>query len=361
MRMMKSHFKRLVRDERGANAVLIALLIVPMMGIGALALDISAQHAERTQLQWGADAAALAVAAACAKNVGTCTSTTAMTTANGMIAANGGTPVAGAAEIELLKLSADPAIPNKVRVAAAAEFPHFLESLIDGDDDPNNTTVKARATAVWGTPTGGTTIPLAIAECELDSHFSPGTEVAGDPFILQLIGPGSSPHGPADCGPGYPGGFGWLEGEDIDGDGSADCEVLVEVGVPEPGVPGKSDTKAGGCPDDYISELIGTTVLIPLYDAYTPGTSGSSGSYTISRFAAFRITGYHIASGKCVSPNIKVGGGNCYLPGEETKPVFSGEFGVQGYFLRYVAIGVDFDLGTAPGGSGGLVIAHLTD
>ncbi|KRE29996.1 TadE/TadG family type IV pilus assembly protein [Agromyces sp. Soil535] len=350
---MRKHFRRVAHDERGANAVLITLLIVPMMGVGALALDLSAQHAERTQLQLGADAAALGVAASCAEDESACTST-AVATANDLITDNSGTPVSGAAEIELLDLD-----ENRVTVAAAADFPHFLESLIDSDDDPYSTTVRARATAEWGTPDGGFTIPLAIAECELSSHFDPGTQTAGAPFILQLIGPGKSPKGPADCAPGYPGGFGWLEGDDVDGDGDADCEVLVEVGVPEPGVPGKSDTKAGGCPDDYIADLIGTTVLIPLYVAFTPSSAGTNGSYSISRFAAFHITGYHIASGKCVvPPNVKVGA-NCYLPGEEHAPGFSGEFGVQGYFVKYVAIGEDFDLGDVPGGSGGLVVVRL--
>ena len=78
-----------------------------------------------TQLQLGADAAALAVAASCAEDESTCASM-AEATANGLIAANGATPVIGAAAIELLDLDA-----NTVRVAATAEFPHFLASLID--------------------------------------------------------------------------------------------------------------------------------------------------------------------------------------------------------------------------------------
>ncbi|WP_353815994.1 pilus assembly protein TadG-related protein [Agromyces sp. SYSU T00266] len=352
MRRLKHWDRSVLRDERGANAVLIALLMIPLMGIGALALDVSAQHAERTQLQHGADAAALAVAKMCAQDEALCSNTSAATTANAFIADNGGTPVDGAAEIELLDLA-----DNTVRLAAAAEFPHFFASLVDGDADPNNTTVRARATAEWGSPKKGSTIPLAIAECELSKHFDPGTETTGDPFILLLIGPGNGAKTPEECAPGYPGGFGWLEGDDVDGDGSPDCEVIVEVDVPENGVPGSSDTKAGGCPDDYIAALLGETVLIPLYDSYTPGSGGSGGSYNISRFAAFKVTGFHVASGKCSASGVKVGG-NCYLPGEQSSPGFKGgEFGLQGYFERYVAIGEDFDLGDSP--DGGLSIARL--
>jgi hypothetical protein len=351
MRWMRRRIQRLIRNERGANAVLIALLMVPLMGFGALALDVSAQHAERTQLQHGADAAALAIAKSCASDESACNSS-AVTTGNAFIADNGGTPVAGTVEIESLDLD-----DNVVELSAAAEFPHFLASLIDTDADPEHTTVRSRAVAEWGSPLSGTTIPLAVAECELSRHFDPGTETAGDPFILQLIGPGKGAKLPDECGPGYPGGFGWLEGDDTDGDGSPDCVVNVEVDVPEAGVPGSSDTKAGGCPDDYITELLGETVLVPLYDSYTAGSGGSGGSYMISRFAAFTVTGYHVASAKCEAPGVKVGS-DCYLPGESKKPGFTGgEFGLQGYFVRYVAIGEDFELGDSP--DGGLRIARL--
>lgn len=351
MRRMKYSFRSIARDERGANAVLIALLLVPMMGVGALALDIGAQHAERTQLQHGADAAAMAVAKSCAKDEAACNSS-AEATGTDFVSDNGGIPVSGAAEIESLDLD-----DNVVTLAAAAEFPHFLASLIDSDEDPDSTTVRARASAEWGSPVSGSTIPLAVAECELSRHFDPGTETAGDPFILQLIGPGKSPKLPAECGPGYPGGFGWLTGDDTTGDGVPDCTVVVEVDVPESGVPGKSDTKAGGCPDDYIAKLLGETILIPLYDSYTEGSGGSAGSYNISRFAAFTVTGFHVPSGKCDPPGTKVGS-DCYLPGESKKPGFiGGEFGLQGYFVRYVAIGEDFDLGDSP--DGGLSIVRL--
>ena len=184
------------------------------------------------------------------------------------------------------------------------------------------------------------------------------TGLPGAPFILELIGPGGS--GPDECAPGYPGGFGWLEGDDVDGDGDADCEVVVEVGVPEPGVPGAADTHAGGCPSDYITHLLDDTVLIPLFDSFTEGSSGSHGSYTISRFAAFHITGYRIPSAPCVAPGVSGPGGACYVAGAASSPGFSGsEQGVQGYFVRYVAIGEDFDPSEGEAPDGGLEAAHL--
>ena len=49
-----------LRDERGAVAVMVALLMVPLIGFAAIAIDVAAMWSERQQLQNGADAGALA-------------------------------------------------------------------------------------------------------------------------------------------------------------------------------------------------------------------------------------------------------------------------------------------------------------
>ena len=59
--------QRLRKDERGAVAIIVALLMVVLIGFAALAVDISAMWAEKRQLQNGADAGALAIAQECAK------------------------------------------------------------------------------------------------------------------------------------------------------------------------------------------------------------------------------------------------------------------------------------------------------
>src|SRR5689334_7899745 len=61
----------LTRDERGATAVLIAVLIGGgvLLGMGALVVDIGQLYQNRAELQNGADAAALAVAKSCALGV----------------------------------------------------------------------------------------------------------------------------------------------------------------------------------------------------------------------------------------------------------------------------------------------------
>ena len=53
-------------DERGAVLVWVALMLTVLIGVGALVIDAGALYTEKRQLQNGADAAALAVAADCA-------------------------------------------------------------------------------------------------------------------------------------------------------------------------------------------------------------------------------------------------------------------------------------------------------
>ncbi len=58
---------RRLRAERGATATVVAFALIPLLGAGAIAVDVGALYAERAQLQNGVDAAALAIAATCAK------------------------------------------------------------------------------------------------------------------------------------------------------------------------------------------------------------------------------------------------------------------------------------------------------
>jgi len=61
-------------DDRGAVAVLVAILMAGgvLLGFLALVIDVGQLYVERQQLQGGADSAALAVAAACARNQPEC-------------------------------------------------------------------------------------------------------------------------------------------------------------------------------------------------------------------------------------------------------------------------------------------------
>jgi hypothetical protein len=63
-----------LQDDRGAVAVIVAVLLAGgvLLGFLALVIDVGELYLERSQLQSGADAAALAVASACAQNTSDC-------------------------------------------------------------------------------------------------------------------------------------------------------------------------------------------------------------------------------------------------------------------------------------------------
>ena len=67
MQRLTLALRRRLHGERGATAVMFALLLVPMLGFTAIAVDVGALYAERARLQVGADAAAIAVAQDCSR------------------------------------------------------------------------------------------------------------------------------------------------------------------------------------------------------------------------------------------------------------------------------------------------------
>ncbi|MFB9307649.1 pilus assembly protein TadG-related protein [Agromyces hippuratus] len=335
---MKHHLRRLIRSERGANAVLIVFLLVPMMGFGALALDVSAQHAERQQIQRGVDAAAIAVASSCARDEGTCAAgSTALSTE--FLEANNGTPVAG--EVESAVPNTD---DNEVQVVASADFPHFFASLIDGDSDPNSTTVRADATAEWGNPISGGTFVLAFGYCEF---------LDATPGALILVQNNTTER--RDCeGTFARGGFGWLV--------SPDC--TVEINIADPWVDGTTGAAGSGICSDvlhtdpernaYLESMIGTVQLVPIYDdcrrigTVSSGAGdcpGANNEFHLITFAAFRITGM-------VFPGIN-------RPDPAAPPCTRSCTGIQGEFIEYVELGDGYELGDAP--DGGVTIVRLKD
>src|SRR3954447_8949498 len=99
--------QRLMKDERGAVAIIVALIMVGLLGFTALAVDVAAAWSEKKQLQNGADAGALAIAQACAKGACGTPSATAQTYAD----LNRNNPTASG-----ITTTADTSTPGKVVV-----------------------------------------------------------------------------------------------------------------------------------------------------------------------------------------------------------------------------------------------------
>ncbi|WP_175637519.1 Tad domain-containing protein, partial [Sinomonas mesophila] len=151
--------KERLADERGAVAVLVAVLMVALVGAGALAVDIGRIGAEKAQLQNGADASALAIAGNCVKTPSTCTSS-----ADGLAAqytpanSNNGSTV-----------PASVTFPSSKTVTVQTSTPTSGLSLVLAPIfGMASMQVEASATAEWGYPGAGSGFPLALSDTCFD-------------------------------------------------------------------------------------------------------------------------------------------------------------------------------------------------
>ena len=305
--------------ERGAAGVLVAVMMLVLIGAGAIAVDVGQIYAERAELQNAADSGALAGAQICSETAG-CTQADADAVA--ALLANQNSKD-GVSRVRYVDLS----VPSEVTVSTAtvngANGSGFLSKLFANALNTADVGVGATATAKWEYPTRGRSIlPLTFAPCEFIDD--------GLPHKILTQGGGG---GAVDCNglnPSsqiIPGGFAWL-----DPDGTSGCEVTAEIGE-------WSMTSAGGaiptgCGAVFNSDLVGQTVAIPVYkytctDIFSP-CLGSNVQYLIEKWAGFEVQGWKFP-------------GNSYDPTN----VFAGsEKGLYGTFVGYFA-----DPGIFTGGS----------
>ena len=272
-------------NQRGAAGVLVAVMMLVLLGVGAIAVDVGQIYAERAELQNAADSGALAGAQICSETAG-CTQADADAVA--ALLANQNSKD-GVSRVRFVDLS----VPSEVTVSTAtvngANGSGFLSRLFSNALNTPDVGVGATATAKWEYPTRGRSIlPLTFAPCEFIDD--------GLPHKILTQGGGA---GAVDCtglnpsNQTIPGGFAWL-----DPDGSTGCEVTAEVGQ-------WSMTSAGaamptGCGAIFNSSLVGQTVAIPVYEytckaMFSPCT-GSNVQYMIEKWAGFEVLGWKFPS-----------------------------------------------------------------
>jgi len=304
-----------LREERGATAVLVGLLMIPLIGCLAISVDVGALYGERAQLQNGADAAALAVATSCAKQLASCA--TPQQTA---------TSYANANAIDGTARALPPTFPNNHTVTVSVQtlnsdgsagVSHPFASLLG----IGTSTVAATATAEWGPPSAANVLPLALAYCDF-------TQAPLGTRILVQYDENKPCKGPT--GQPIKGGFGWLD--QVPGQCSAFVDLTsngANVGNDPGNDPPSNCTSA-------FSTLEGQTVLIPIYDcshtlndnSCANGTNGQFGVFHIYAFAAFLVTGWKFT-----------GNGNSIMNNPDPlAPSCTGNCrGIQGYFQQYVS------------------------
>ena len=305
----------------------MGILLVPLIGFLAIAVDVGALYVERGQLQNGADAAALAIAQECAED-SVCNSPSALAATFSDSNAND-----GAAN------NLTPVFPNDHTVVVSTStleassgdsaINHPFAALIGHDQ----TTVGATATAEWGSPRASEIVlPLALSYCELNPALDGTLQLIRYDTNLTCKGPDGHP---------IPGGFGWL---DRPGNG---CEAYVDlvnsIVQSEPG-----NSYPGAC-DDTMSQLEGTTVLIPIFDG-AQSQSGPAKWYDVYAFAAFTVTGWKFSGGNSF-PQVNI---------DSAAPKCTGNCrGIQGYFSHWVSL--DSAGGDIGGPNLGATIVRLID
>lgn len=362
---------RRVSGDSGAVAVILALLLpVVLLGFGALVLDVGSLYAEKRQLQNGADSAAFAIATECAK--GSCGAPT--TTATTLAGDNANDGAANVEEVcgnatGLTPCSSPPTVPTGagyVRVKTQTgttdgpvPMPALLSKVFGATD---NGTVHASSTVVWGSPAGyDSSLPMTISLCEFNGFVGTQSPSPSPGYASPLPSPMPSPFawssytdrviylhdttGATGCltGPSgadnLSGGFGWLS------TGKTDCAATTDVtamfdnktGVPPP----------SGCDPIDFQALLGTTVVLPIYDKLN-ALNGTNSVYHMGGYAGFVLTGYSI-NGQYKARSLVTGQYPC--SGSQTC--------ISGFFTKYTP---DPEKANVVGGAGmGALVFQLLD
>lgn len=262
-----------LRDDRGAVTVIVALLMVALLGFAAIAVDVGAMWAKRQQLQNGADAGALAIAQGCARNACGTPTQTAQNLANGNV-------TDGDVTASVLSLTS-----GSVTVQDSGIRQHFFAPILG----INQSTITTRASASWGSPSGGTAVlPLAFSYCEFLGQTSGGQPTGSNADTIYFPKSSTDPDTLPCTGPSnniVPGGFGWLPAD------SGTCQATSAIAGILYSDPGNSVPSS--CNPADFQAFQNKTVLLPIFDQ--SGASGSNAYYRVYGYAAFTVTGYHFA------------------------------------------------------------------
>jgi Flp pilus assembly protein TadG len=285
---------RRLSGDRGAVAVLVALLIVPLLACTALVVDIGAVYVEKRQLQNAADAGALAIAQDCAAARAACTTMT--TTATSFATQNAGS---SASAVPVRTSS------NSVTVTTSATVNYLFAPVVG----VHSKSVSAHSSATWGAPVGGTSVlPITFSWCAFKAQTGGGVPTPTTQSLRFSKTDGTTGcTGPS--GNAVPGGFGWLKPA-----AGTKCVVTSSSSGILASDPGSSSP----CSDTFFTAQLNKTVLLPIFDK--SGGTGSGAWYQVYGYAAFRLTAF------------KFQGNNNW---------------VEGYFLVFVAPSEAFTYGTS--------------
>ncbi|MFM9275216.1 pilus assembly protein TadG-related protein [Pseudarthrobacter sp. NKDBFgelt] len=312
MRRLSAKTKPCTSSERGAAGVTVAVMMLVLIGAGAVAVDVGQIYAERAQLQNGADAGALAVAASC--EPGPCDPSAAAPLAD----ANSNDDESDAS-VDLTVLG-----QVTVRTSTRNGSSSFLTKMFASALSAGPVSVGATATAAWGSPgSGPAALPLTFAPCQFDVDGSIHTILTHGSESCVSDSPSGAP---------IPGGFEWLIPD------SGECEATVHpddtttAGVVDPYAISKTGLSFPSECKDLIPTYLNQVILFPVFSSVV-GT-GANAKYYIKGYAAFLLLGYSFPG--------STGGDQTGLGGTNR--------GVRGKFVSWVADPAVYDGGGYSGG-----------
>jgi Flp pilus assembly protein TadG len=349
--------RRLIRDENGATAVVVAILLALLIGMSALVVDLGDGMWERRMLQNSADAAALAVAIDCAQ--GDCAEfgTTADTYASdnnfrgafvsSVVGPDGNDPTPQGGEVTVTTRTGESGGEGRLR--------QFFSGVLGQEQ---GLATGASATAVWGAVSmADASIPLTISMCDwedaagivFDVEDLENNNLSNLPTIDEL--PTGDYYGktkgatirfhnakddPDGCEakPGHdgdgdeklPAGWGWLAE-------SEGCKIK-NVGAEEDGsFWGEVDTGNNASSIQCLEDSLGTAVVVPVFIDFKK--TNPKDQYRLYAPAAFYLTGYRFPSHE--------------KPSKSLRPCAPPETCISGHFVLKTEAGQvptgDIDLG----------------
>lgn len=272
-------------SERGAAGVLVAVMMLAIIGAGALAVDVGQIYSERAQLQNAADAGALGVAQACHKSG--CTQTEAEAFAAGLANGNSNDGDSNVSEVDL-------SVADQVTVRTTTQngSSSVLAKLFSSVLNAPAVSVGAHATASVDVPGSGAGFPLALSECQYDLSDAVETGVLQQIRYKPGMGTCTSTSGHA-----IPGGFGWLNQNGGQCRATTDTEdnAAYDPGADYPNKPGENcDSVLQGWINTISAgdEVLG---VFPVYD--DAGKDKGKGWFHIRGYATFQMVGWKFGGG----------------------------------------------------------------
>lgn len=314
------------RDDRGAIGVIIAILVAGgvLLGSAALVIDVGQIYQNRSELQNGADAAALAVARQCELTPGSCAQATALGTALSYANSNASALTQDTAGIDVVcgsgglnsctsgifgnGLTSCPPNPTnganfvdvltetKLKSGSTLLPPIFARTIV-GNSTYNGTTVKACAQAEWGGSLQSDSLALTLSLCQWQDLTGSGGSGFNTPVAVFIKGKAKPCAGPA--GQNMPGGFDWLQQTS-----SSACTASIDL-TTDTTVTNTGNNVSSACKTSLFNDVQAAiagkpvTVFVPVFGcnqsapSWCPVTgTGSNAQYYVVGLAGFQILGY---------------------------------------------------------------------